>query len=213
MAKANRHGYGMCMASFKFCLSSRQQSLAMALYFVSRGVGRLKLGSDGSEDKEYTSQVRVLVSGLGSDELLGGYSRHRTAYLAGGWPAIVNEVILLVGYFVLLLTTEKLQLELDRIPTRNLGRDDRVISSHGKETRHPFLSLTVVAFLAQLPVHLKTDPRLSIGVGDKMLLRVLARKLGLFEASERKKRAMQFGCHSARMEGGEGDKKGDLLLS
>jgi len=103
----------------------------------------------------------------------------------------------------------KLQLDLDRIPTRNLGRDDRVISSHGKETRHPFLSLTVVNFLASLPIHFKMDPRLESGQGDKMLLRLAARKLGLVVGSERKKRAMQFGTHSARM---EGERRGDALL-
>ena len=109
----------------------------------------------------------------------------------------------------------QLQLELDRIPTRNLGRDDRIISSHGKETRHPFLSLSVVSFLAALPVHFKLDPRLELGLGDKMLLRLAARKVGLVEASHRKKRAMQFGSHSARMEVGANEKegRGDLLLS
>ena len=103
----------------------------------------------------------------------------------------------------------QLQLELDRIPTRNLGRDDRVISSHGKETRYPFLSLTVVDFLARLPVYFKMDPRMEVGIGDKLLLRLVARKVGLFEASERKKRAMQFGSHSARM---EGEARGDAQL-
>jgi asparagine synthetase B (glutamine-hydrolysing) len=106
----------------------------------------------------------------------------------------------------------QLQLELDRIPNRNLGRDDRVISSHGKEVRHPFLALDVVNFLARLPVHYKSDPRLEVGLGDKMLLRLAARKLGLVEASGRRKRAMQFGSHSARMEAGEGEKRGDILL-
>jgi asparagine synthetase B (glutamine-hydrolysing) len=100
-------------------------------------------------------------------------------------------------------------MEIDRIPTRNLGRDDRVISSHGKETRHPLLSLTVVDFLARLPVHLKMDPRLENGMGDKLLLRLVARKVGLNEASKRKKRAMQFGSHSARM---EGERRGDTML-
>jgi asparagine synthetase B (glutamine-hydrolysing) len=94
-----------------------------------------------------------------------------------------------------------------------LGRDDRVISSHGKETRHPFLSLSVVKFVASLPVHVKTDPRLEVGLGDKMLLRLAARKVGLEVASRRKKRAMQFGSHSARMEAGVGDKDGDQKLS
>lgn len=106
----------------------------------------------------------------------------------------------------------QLQLELDRIPVRNLGRDDRVIASHGKESRHPFLSLSVVSFLANLPVHLKLDPRLDIGKGDKTLLRLAARKVGLVEASARKKRAMQFGSHSARMEAGGGERRGDLMI-
>lgn len=84
-----------------------------------------------------------------------------------------------------------------------------MISSHGKETRHPFLSLDVVSFLAKLPVHLKMDPRLEIGLGDKMLLRLAARKMGLIEVSGRKKRAMQFGSHSARM---EGERRGDVPI-
>jgi asparagine synthetase B (glutamine-hydrolysing) len=97
---------------------------------------------------------------------------------------------------------EQLQLDIDRIPMRNLGRDDRVVSAHGKETRFPFLSLGVVDFLVALPAHIKLDLRLEAGLGDKMLLRFAARKMGLIEASMRKKRAMQFGSHAARMEVG-----------
>ena len=40
--------------------------------------------------------------------------------------------------------------------------------------------------MARLPVHLKMDPRLEVGIGDKLLLRLVARKVGLVEASERK---------------------------
>ncbi|KAI0651670.1 asparagine synthase-domain-containing protein [Trametes meyenii] len=170
-------------------------SLAIALYFAAHGAGQIR-AYPGAEAVPYTSPARVLLNGLGSDELLGGYGRHRTAFKAAGWQAVIDE----------------LQLEIDRIPTRNLGRDDRIISSRGKETRHPFLSLSVVNFLAQLPVHLKMDPRLESGLGEKLLLRLAARKLGLVEASARKKRAMQFGSHSARMAPGEGDKKGDILI-
>ena len=52
-----------------------------------------------------------------------------------------------------------------------------------------------------------------MGMGDKMLLRMAARKVGLELASSRKKRAMQFGSHSARMEAGEGERRGDILLN
>ncbi|EIN13561.1 asparagine synthase [Punctularia strigosozonata HHB-11173 SS5] len=164
-------------------------SLANALYFASRGVGVV----DG---RPYTSPAKVLLNGFGSDELMGGYGRHRSVFNSGGWPALIAE----------------LQLEIDRIPTRNVGRDDRVISAHGKETRHPFLSLSLVSYLAGLPVHLKTDLRAPPGIGDKMLLRLAARKLNLVEVSTRKKKAMQFGTHSARMEGGATEKKGTLLV-
>ncbi|EKM83696.1 hypothetical protein AGABI1DRAFT_124024 [Agaricus bisporus var. burnettii JB137-S8] len=167
-------------------------SLALALWFASRGSGVTR-SSLGSNPQPYNSDALVLLNGLGSDELLGGYGRHRSAFNSGGWPAVVEE----------------LQLEIDRIPTRNLGRDDRIISSHGKETRHPFLSLDVVSFLADLPVHHKMDPRLAIGLGDKMLLRLAMRKVGLRLVSSRKKRAMQFGSHSARM---EGERRGDIPL-
>ncbi|KIJ45484.1 hypothetical protein M422DRAFT_250803 [Sphaerobolus stellatus SS14] len=171
-------------------------SLALALYFAARGIGQVR-SSPGAEPQPYTSPARVLLNGLGSDELLGGYGRHRSAYNTGGWKPLIEE----------------LQLELDRIPSRNLGRDDRVISCHGKETRHPFLSLSVVEFVANLPVHLKMDGRLEIGLGDKLLLRLLSLKQGLELAAKRKKRAMQFGSHSARMEIGTGEKDGDKLLS
>ncbi|KAL1667660.1 asparagine synthase-domain-containing protein [Schizophyllum commune] len=176
------------------CRTVMDLSLAQALYFAARGVGQIRTQKD-AEPQPYTSRARVLLNGLGSDELLGGYGRHRTAYNAGGWTALIRE----------------LQLELDRLPTRNLGRDDRIISAHGKEARHPFLSLDVVRFLAALPVHAKTDPRLGQGLGDKLLLRIVAWRLGLVEASTRPKRAMQFGSHSARMQA-DSAKKGDLLL-
>ncbi|KAG6861214.1 hypothetical protein C0995_002563 [Termitomyces sp. Mi166 len=91
-------------------------SLALALYFASRGKGQVRATPD-SEAIPYTSPACVLLNGLGSDELLGGYGRHRSAYNSGGWQAVVKE----------------LQLEIDRIPIRNLGRDDRVISSHASQ--------------------------------------------------------------------------------
>lgn len=40
----------------------------------------------------YQSTARVLLSGLGADEQLGGYSRHREAFRQGGWQQMINEV-------------------------------------------------------------------------------------------------------------------------
>ena len=86
--------------------------------------------------------------------------------------------------------------------TRNLGRDDRCISVHGKEARYPFLDEGVIEYVCGLPVASKCDPRLPEGVGEKILLRRVGEALGLTLASTYKKRAMQFGSRSARREVG-----------
>lgn len=68
------------------------QSLAMALYFASRGIGQICNKCD-AHSEPYTSTARVLLNGLGSDELLGGYGRHRTVFTQGGWQAVIDEVM------------------------------------------------------------------------------------------------------------------------
>lgn len=75
----------------------------MAFWFASRGVGQIKM--ENGETVPYTSQAKVLLSGLGADEQLGGYSRHKDQFAASGWEGLIHE----------------LQLDLDRISTRNLG--------------------------------------------------------------------------------------------
>jgi asparagine synthetase B (glutamine-hydrolysing) len=110
-------------------------------------------------------------------------------------------------------TRRQLQLDLGRLPSRNLGRDDRVISSNARETRYPFLDLSFVAFVASVPVFLKMDPTMDMnGVGDKLLLREAARSLGLVKAASRRKRAMQFGSRSARMTENAEERRGDATL-
>lgn len=70
---------------------SLDQSLALALYFASGGKGQIRKTPE-SQPEPYTSEARVLLNGLGSDELLGGYGRHRSVYNTGNWEAVIAEV-------------------------------------------------------------------------------------------------------------------------
>ena len=135
-----------------------------------------------SSYESYQSRAKILLVGIGADEQLGGYGRHQTRYRQGGWSALIDE----------------LQLDLDRLSRRNLGRDDRCISDHGKEARFPFLDEDVVCYLSSLPIWLKTWPDLNRGLGDKYLLRKLARSLGLDRCCSLPKRAIQFGSRASR---------------
>ena len=148
-------------------------TLGSPLYFAARG-----------------ASSSVLLSGLGADEQLGGYVRHAAVYRkaeeespGSGWARMDAE----------------LEADLDRIWSRNLGRDDRIIASAGKELRLPYLDEDVVAFLSSLPASSKTDPTRDRGVGDKYLLRKVASDLGLGSASSLPKRAIQFGSRMAKM--------------
>lgn len=163
-------------------------SIAAALYFASRGRGDV-------HGHMYISPARILLSGLGADELLAGYARHRQAWRRGGDVALTAE----------------LQMDMDRLPTRNLGRDDRVFSSHAREARYPYLARSVMTYLATLPVRAKADFS-EDGHGDKQLLRALAAQLGLAHASTLPKRAIQFGARSAKMDAQGARQKGHAAL-
>lgn len=170
-------------------------SIAAALYFASRGTGIVhNINSDTCAS--YTSTARVLLSGLGADELLAGYARHRQAWRHGGYDTL----------------TQELQMDLDRIPTRNLGRDDRIFSSHNREARYPYLARSVTTFLASLPAQAKACFEQDHELGDKHLLRCLARSLGLTYAASLPKRAIQFGARSAKMDTQGAQVKGNAPL-
>lgn len=155
-------------------------SIALAFYFCARGQG-IYTDSAG-DDVDYKTGAKVFFSGLGADEQLGGYSRHIAAYKTGSWAKLLDE----------------LQCDLDRIPSRNLGRDDRILSHFAREVRWPFLDEAVVAFLCSLRVDCKMT--FDQEGGDKVILRELARSLHIGKAAGEKKRAVQFGSRSARME-------------
>lgn len=90
----------------------------------------------------------------------------------------------------------ELREDVKRLWLRNLGRDDRITSDHGRELRTPFLAEGVMVVLLRTPLHLLSDPRRQ-GC-DKQVLRDAARVLQMHAAAKRPKRAIQFGCRIAR---------------
>lgn len=177
-------------------------SIACALYFAARGFGTVHDSSTGSSSP-YATPARVLLSGLGADELFAGYTRHKTAFARKGFRGLSAE----------------LELDFTRLGKRNLGRDDRVISHWGKEARYPYLDEALVTWALQRPIWEKCGFG-QIGIDDELLLdsrrptfdpakltlRLLAWRLGMTGAAVEKKRAIQFGARTAKMEAGK--KKG-----
>ncbi|XP_023806590.1 asparagine synthetase domain-containing protein 1 [Oryzias latipes] len=158
-------------------------SIGCAVWFAARGKGVI---TEEEEQKPFTSSAKVILTGIGADEQLAGYSRHRVRFSMSGHEGLIQE----------------LAMELARISSRNLGRDDRVIGDHGKEARFPYLDEEVVNYLNSLPVWEKADLSLPRGVGEKLLLRLSAKQLGLGQSAVLPKRAMQFGSRIAKMEDG-----------
>ncbi len=156
-------------------------SIGYALYFAARGSGLATTGQDSSPIP-YTTQARVMLSGLGADELFGGYTRHATAFGRRGFPGLLDE----------------LKLDVDRLGKRNLGRDDRVISHWGREARFPYLHEALVKWAVECPIWEKCGFELGeakekqtqdIEPGKKVL-RLLAYDLGMESVAMEKKRAV-----------------------
>ena len=112
------------------------------------------------------SDCRILLVGHGADELFAGYGRHARS------------------------VREEMLLDLSRLWSRNLGRDDRVVADHARDARHPFLDEAVVELVG------RHAPPLT---SNKAVLRRLASEcLGLKLAPKFRKRAIQFGTRLAQ---------------
>lgn len=73
---------------------------------------------------------------MGADELFGGYTKHRNAFKRNGWQGL----------------RDILEEDWQNLPHRNLARDDRVVSDHGRQLRTPYLDENVVKFVKELDV-------------------------------------------------------------
>lgn len=113
--------------------------------------------------------VKVLFSGLGSEEIFAGYERHKKSYN-------INEECL---------------SGLRKIYERDLYRDDVITMKHTIELRLPFLDKRLVEYALNIPKKLKLDDK-----SNKIVLRMVAKKLGLNEEfADRKKKAAQYGSN------------------
>lgn len=153
-------------------------SIACALYFAARGKGTAFIDASTSSSSSYATPARVLLSGLGADELFGGYSRHLAAFQRQGYADLIDE----------------LKLDVSRLGKRNLGRDDRAMSDWGREVRFPFLDEELVRWAIQVPVHEKCNFGHPDGDVEpaKRVLRLLALELGMAGVATEKKRAVSY---------------------
>ena len=184
-------------------------SIAIAFYFATSG--------KNSEGKD--SNCKVLLSGLGADEIFGGYTRHERIFTGisnqirrklQGKP-VKDETIYDINELQKELRDE-LQVDIDRLWERNLMRDDKVISCWNKEARYPFLDEELNEWctsMGKIPLTMKLNFNEETGeITRKLALRELAKYMKLDFVSQEAKRAIQFGSKSAKMDVGSGKVKG-----
>jgi len=136
-------------------------AIAMPLYWVAENSSKL-----GFE---------VLLTGLGGDELFGGYQKYLREYERYGVAAVRNA----------------LYHDVAKSYETNFQRDNKVCSLHKVELRLPFMDQDVVNFGLGLPIDLKiTSAEDSL---RKRVLRATAQKLGVPSfIARRAKKAIQY---------------------
>ncbi|GFO10837.1 asparagine synthetase domain-containing protein 1 [Plakobranchus ocellatus] len=163
-------------------------SIGCAVWFAAKGLGLVDTDHPAEEDNHkkhlFSSRAQVVLCGMAADELFAGYSRHRATFNKEGWTGLEREM----------------EEELWRISARNLGRDDRIITDHGKEARFPYLDEHFVQLVSKIPLRKRVDFTYPRGIGEKLLLRLCALKVGLAETACQAKRAIQFGSKIAKLD-------------
>jgi diphthine-ammonia ligase len=114
--------------------------------------------------------IKTVLYGLGTEELFAGYERHKRVKKEN-----LNRECLsgLLG-----------------MHERDLYRDDMVAKSQGISLRAPFLAPELVDYALKIPAAYKLSDD-----ENKVILREIARTLGLEKVARRKKRAVQYGSN------------------
>lgn len=142
---------------------------------LSKQINDIKYDTFIDTSSLYKSKAKIVLSGLGADELMGGYSRYRNGDIE-----------------------QSMKKDIDRIWMRNFGRDDRACSDNGIEIRFPFFDVEFIDFLKGISDIKKiTDFTLGRGIGEKKLLRNVAKSKGFNMGYMFEKRAIQFGTKLA----------------
>lgn len=118
-------------------------------------------------EKAKKDGIRLLLSGLGSEEIFAGYERHKNSLN-------INEECL---------------SGLRKMYERDLYRDDVITMNNSIELRLPYLDKELVKYSLKIPERFKlTDDQ------NKIVLREIAHEFGLEKKySYRKKKAAQYG--------------------
>ena len=120
----------------------------------------------------YEDDVKVIFSGLGSEELFAGYARHKNS-------TDINRECL---------------SGLLKLYERDLYRDDVVAMKNNMEIRLPFLDTKLIEYSLTIPEHLKLDE-----MENKKILRQIAQDVGISEKLAKKKKvAAQYGSKMDR---------------
>lgn len=131
---------------------------------VTIGVGTTFLPACEQAKKE---GIKIIFSGLGSEEIFAGYGRHEKA----------NDI------------NEECLEGLKSIKERDLDRDEAIAKHFGLELKIPFLDKELVDYALKIPGELKIKNEVK-----KFILRKAAIQIGIPENyAMRKKRAAQYG--------------------
>ncbi|MFH1440147.1 MAG: diphthine--ammonia ligase [Candidatus Woesearchaeota archaeon] len=131
---------------------------------VKVGVGLTFYGACELAKKD---NIKVIFSGLGSEEIFAGYERHKKS-------TDINKECL---------------SGMLKIYERDLYRDDIITMNNNMELRLPFLDKKLVSYALKIPEKYKLSDR-----QNKIILREIAKEIGVPEEfAERKKKAAQYG--------------------